>query len=185
MMHKTRNLILGLGLAVLSGCGLSLVPEGRVLSVGSQIPVLSLLQDHAGQTACLGYDQGSDSCKSILNWTLAGDRMVMRETGFGAGADGAPKSLQLVSVGQIVDDAVCLSSQNVGLGETELTGPQAEFALTSVRAAIASRGGVCTRYFAAPRGDGFIARTLGADGRTLPPGDFPLTFFPTPKSVRP
>lgn len=183
-MKNTAKIVLSIGVAALAGCG---VPQGSIgprLATGDLVPVNALLESYGGQIACSGYDAPSDSCKSIASWTVAGDQVVIRETGFAEAPGGTVQKLELISVGRIVDDAICVASQNIGLGQNQLEEPAAEFILAATRGAVASRGGVCTRYFGSPRGEGLVARTLGANGRAMPTGDVPVMFFPFPKELR-
>ena len=168
--------------ALLCSCASAFLPPVKILQKGEPVSVQSLAATYNGQYACLSYDPATDSCESLIRFNIVGGSVVARETGL-VPRFGKSARIEFLTTGTLEGQGACYGSQDISVATTDLPVGEAEGLIGITRAIVSGFGGVCTTYYRAA-GGGYVASTLGRNGRPFPPGDVSVRFFPSQKSLR-
>lgn len=180
MQHPISKAVTTAAFFALSGCASALLPPVQTLPTGAPIALQTVLKENSHAYACVNYQSATDSCESLITYSLNQSGYTSRETG-AASSFGSTQRINIISQGRFSDGRGCVSHSDVRVEVP--TDPNAQrFLHNFVRDTIIGYGGVCTTMYQAS--DGYVARTVGGDGRIFPPGDTAIRFFASPKTVR-
>ncbi|MEP3026162.1 MAG: hypothetical protein ABJO67_21930 [Pseudoruegeria sp.] len=140
----------------------------------------TVLSENSGTYGCINYQPSSDSCKSQITFSLTQEGYQSRETG-AASSFGSTQRINVISNGTFRGGRGCISHSDVTVEAPSDQSAQS-FAQKFIRDTIIRYGGVCTTMYTAS--NGYVARTVGGDGRIFPPGDSTIHFFDAPKTIR-
>lgn len=180
-MTKTFSIsAITLALFTLNGCASAMLPAVQTLPTGQAVSLQAVLQENSGSYACVNYQSAGDSCESLITYSLNQKGYTSRETG-AASSFGSTQRITVISNGRFSNGRGCVSHSDVRVEVP--SDPNAQgFLQRFIQDTIIGYGGVCTTMYQAS--DGYVARTVGGDGRIFPPGDTSIRFFDSPKTVR-
>ena len=171
-VHKLTMILLVM--AALGGCARVQMATVQAPMRGEFLNIRHVIAANPQKKACLGYDAATNSCASVITYTVDGETMTARETTALLLAGGAgTQYIQTLTHSTIRDGRACTQGDGV-----EVTGrdEMSEFVLDEARSLYERYGGsICDTYYRA--GDGYVVNRAGANGQTVPPGDVHFHFI--------
>lgn len=165
------------GLMVLAGCEETGHTNPGSVTKGDVVSPNSIYAAHAGQYFCSGYESRTDSCETLGKIVVSGNSVVASETAL----VGENEPLEIITRGRVKGDAVCFDASGISIGQGP-KGPAVDFALEYTKKTMASYGGSCTTYYRSD--NGYVAKTVGGNGKAIPGGEVFVRVFETPKPLR-
>ena len=183
MLALGKKIAVGALLVVLGGCAEPDPFALKTVPKGAQVDIRQLLNAHPNQSICIDYKASSDTCASVISAKLRGSVVDARELGAFTLPDGSgTRQLVVRSRSKVVDGGLCATSNNF---RVEGSDDMAQFVQEASRALVDDFGGsVCTTYFEAASGDGYVIRSVGANGEPFPPGEWTARFISEPARIR-
>lgn len=181
-MGSVRNLtIILLAMAALGGCAPVQKVTVNVPTKGEFLNLRHIIAANPQKKACLGYDAASNSCASVITYTVDGDTVTAQETtALLLAGGGGTQYIQTLTRSTIHDGRACTQGDGV-----EVTGrdEMSEFVRDEARSLYQLYGGsICASYYRS--GDGYVVNRTGANGQTVPPGDVHFQFIPGEAQLR-
>ena len=183
MLALGKKFAAGAMLVVLGGCAAPDPLALKTVPKGAQVDIRQLLAAHPNQSICIDYQASSDTCASVISAKRRGSVVDARELGAFTLPDGSgARQLVVRSRSKVVDGGLCASSNNF---RVEGNDDMAQFVQEVTRGLVDDFGGsVCTTYFEAASGDGYVIRSVGANGAPFPPGEWNARFVSEPARIR-
>lgn len=161
-------------LAALGGCAPTQTAAVKVPPRGELLSIRLIIAANPQKKACVGYQAATNSCASVISYTVDGDKMTAHETtALLLAGGGGTQYIQTLTRSTIRDGQACTQADGV-----EVTGrdEMSEFVLGEARSLHQQYGGsICGTYYRS--GDGYLVNRAGANGQTVPPGDVNFQFI--------
>ena len=168
MGFVTKFAGIGAALVALAGCAEPTLEVMNTFPKGEQLGVRQILAENQGKRACVDYRASDNSCASIITSRLRGNTMISRE--LGALAIPGSTSIQRVEVvtrSTLRGQQACARAADISVTGRDTA---SNFVQGLTRQLVNDFGGtVCGSYFR--DGQGYIVRSVGANGDVFPPGD--------------
>jgi hypothetical protein len=171
-VHKMTMTLLVL--AALGGCTRVQTAAVKEPTRGEFLNIRHIIAANPQKKACVGYDAATNSCASVITYTVDGDTMTAQETAaLLLAGGGGTQYIQTLTRSTIRDGQACTQADGV-----EVTGrdEMSEFVLDEAHSLYQQYGGsICGSYYRS--GDGYLVNHVGANGQTVPPGDVNFQFI--------
>jgi len=178
-VHKMTMTLLVL--AALGGCARVQTAAVQAPMRGELLNIRHIIAANPQKKACVGYDAATNSCASVITYTVDGDTMSAQETtALLLAGGGGTQHIQTLTRSTIRDGRACTQGDGV-----EVTGrdEMSEFIRDEARSLYEQYGGsICDTYYRS--GDGYLVNRVGANGQTVPPGNVHFQFIPGEAKLR-
>lgn len=135
--------------------------------------------EHKNKTLCTDYQASTNSCFTLMKFSMKGDKFTIIEKAAVNGIGGRGK-LTMKTHAWLEGNKSCTNAKNIQL--LEAPGDSGAFLLAATRQIATQMGGLCSEVWRA--GDTYIYRVKGRNGESLPPGDIKVRIAPEGAKLR-